>query len=74
MSPCEHPDPETLGRFVLGRLDRRVMARIERHLRSCSRCGEVAMLAPDDRLVTLLRVSTAGLGIETFAENAECSP
>ena len=37
MTPAEHPDPETLERFVLGRLDRRAMATVEGHLRGCSR-------------------------------------
>ncbi len=60
MTPAEHPDCETLERFVLGRLDRRAMATVEGHLRDCSQCGQVAMQVPDDRLVSLLRVSTAG--------------
>ena len=60
MAACTHPDDETLGRFVLGRLDRKTMARVEGHLRGCARCGQVAMRAPDDRLVSLLRVSTPG--------------
>ena len=59
MTPSEHPDAETLGRFVLGRLDRRTMATVEGHLRDCSRCGQVAMQVPDDRLVTI----TAGLDL-----------
>jgi len=64
MTPAEHPDSETLGRFVLGRLDRRTMASVEGHLRGCSQCGLVAMQVPDDRLVTLLRVSSAGPATE----------
>ena len=32
MSASRHPDDETVGRFVLGRLDRRMMAQIESHL------------------------------------------
>jgi hypothetical protein len=59
VTTSEHPDAETLGRFVLGRLDRRAMARVEAHLRHCSHCGQVAMQVPDDRLVTLLRAVTA---------------
>jgi Putative zinc-finger len=74
MTPSEHPDPETLGRFVLGRLDRRAMARVEGHLRGCSQCGQVAMRVPDDRLVTLLRVATAGPATESYTCNAACSP
>jgi len=60
MTPGEHPDAETLERFVLGRLDRRTMAKVEGHLTDCSECGQAAMQVPDDRLVSLLRVSTAG--------------
>jgi hypothetical protein len=67
MADCTHPDDETLARFVLGRLDRKTMARVEGHLRCCSRCGEVATNVPNDRLVTLLRVSTLGLGNESPA-------
>ena len=59
MTTSEHPDAETLGHFVLGRLDRRAMAQVEAHLRRCTQCGQVAMHAPDDRLVTLLRAVTA---------------
>ena len=74
MTPAEHPDPETLARFVLGRLDRKAMARVERHLRGCSQCGQVALRVPDDRLVTLLRLSTAGPATESFAENGDSFP
>ena len=74
MTPSEHPDSETLGRFVLGRLDRRAMATVEGHLRGCSRCGQVAMQVPDDRLVTLLRVSTAGPATESSPCSAASSP
>ncbi|MFI5456965.1 MAG: hypothetical protein ACHRXM_16085 [Isosphaerales bacterium] len=74
MTPSEHPDSETLGRFVLGRLDRKAMARVEGHLLDCSQCGQVAMQIPDDRLVTLLRVSTAGPATESAACNAASSP
>jgi len=74
MAPSEHPDSETLGRFVLGRLDRKAMARVEGHLRSCSQCGQVAMQVPDDRLVTLLRVSSAGPATEPSACNTASSP
>ncbi len=70
MTPSEHPDAETLARFVLGRLDRRAMARIERHLRDCSQCRQVAMQVPDDRLVTLVRASTAGPATEPSPANA----
>jgi hypothetical protein len=68
MALSEHPDSESLGRFVLGRLDRRTMARVEGHLRGCSQCGQVAMQVPDDRLVRLLRASIAGPATETIAE------
>jgi len=74
MAPSEHPDSETLGRFVLGRLDRTAMARVEGHLRSCSQCGQVAMQVPDDRLVSLLRVSTAGPATGSFPCDAASSP
>ncbi len=65
MTPSEHPDSETLGRFILGRLDRRAMARVEGHLSGCTQCGQVAMQVPDDRLVRLLRGSTAGPATES---------
>jgi hypothetical protein len=70
MTSSDHPDSETLGRFVLGRLDRRTMARVEGHLRLCSRCGQVAMQVPDDRLVKLLKVSPAGPATESSPFNA----
>ena len=57
MTPSEHPERETLWRFGLGRLDRKRMMAVENHLRQCPQCGRVALRAPDDRLVTLLRVS-----------------
>ncbi len=60
MTHSEHPDAETLKRFVLGRLDRRTMAKVEGHLTCCTECGQVAMQVPDDRLMSLLRVSIAG--------------
>jgi anti-sigma factor RsiW len=59
MTSPTHPDPETLERFVLGRLDRRAMARVEAHLGGCSSCGRAAMHVPDDRLVALLRTRPA---------------
>ncbi len=65
MIPSEHPDTETLGRFILGRLDRRAMARVEGHLSGCTQCGQVAMQVPDDRLVRLLRSSMAGPAAES---------
>lgn len=55
MTLSPHPSSETLERFVLGRLDRKAMARVEAHLSACSSCARAAMNAPDDRLVTLLR-------------------
>jgi hypothetical protein len=74
MTRSEHPDSESLGRFVLGRLDRRTMARVEGHLRGCSQCGQVAMQARDDRLVRLLRASIAGPATETIAEIDDSYP
>ena len=74
MDPCEHPDRETLRRFALGRLNRRTMANVERHLRGCSECGQVAMQVPDDRLVSLLRVSTGGPASGPSSCNAASSP
>jgi hypothetical protein len=65
MGADAHPDDETLARYVLGRLDRNAMALVEGHLRRCVRCGQVAMHAPDDRLVSLLRVSAAGFATES---------
>lgn len=59
-----HPDPETLSRFILGRLDRREMATVEAHLRACLQCGQVAMRVPDDRLVRLLRAPSVGPATE----------
>jgi len=74
MTPYEHPDTETLERFVLGRLDRRAMARVEGHLRGCHQCGQAAMQVPDDRLVSLLRGSTAGPATRSSPCNAASSP
>ncbi len=73
MTRAEHPDTETLERFVLGRLDRRTMATVERHLRDCSECGQAAMQVPDDRLVSLLRGSTSGPATESSPCDAACS-
>jgi len=74
MTPAEHPDSETLERFVLGRLDRRAMARVEGHLSACPQCGQVAMQVPDDRLVRLLRVLTAGSATASSLCSAASSP
>jgi hypothetical protein len=74
MTRSEHPDSETLGRFVLGRLDRRTMATVEGHLRDCSRCGQVAMQVPDDPFVRLLRASTSGSAIESSSCSAASFP
>jgi hypothetical protein len=74
MASSKHPDSETLGQFVLGRLDRRMMARVEEHLGGCSQCGQIAMQVPDDRLVRLLRVSNADLATESSPSNSASSP
>ncbi len=58
MIPSEHPGRETLWRFGLGRLDRNGMVAVERHIRQCPGCERIALRAPDDRLVTLLRATT----------------
>jgi hypothetical protein len=73
MIPSEHPDPATLGRFVLGRLDRRIMAQVERHLRDCSECGQVATQVPDDRLVRLLRAGPHDSTIKTLSQESTSS-
>jgi anti-sigma factor RsiW len=70
MSAAEHPDNATLADFVLGRLDSRSMTRVERHLRGCSPCAQVAIEVPDDRLVTFLRASAAGFRSESTARDA----
>ena len=70
MSTSEHPDLEMLRRFILGRLDRKTMARVEGHLRDCTRCGEVAMRVPDDRLVNLLQSVTTGLATDVSARGS----
>ncbi len=74
MTSPTHPDPETLERFVLGRLDRRAMARVEAHLGGCSSCGRAAMNVPDDRLVTLLRTQPAGPAAGRSSDDAAKSP
>ncbi len=74
MTFSEHPDSETLERFVLGRLDRRTMAWVEGHLTGCSECGQVAMQVPDDRLVSLLWDSTSGPATESSPCDATSSP
>ncbi len=74
MTSPTHPDPETLGQFVLGRLDRRAMARIEAHLEGCGRCGRLAMQVPDDRLVSLLRTPDAGSPARRSPGHAAGSP
>jgi hypothetical protein len=50
-----HPDPTTLRHFALGRLGNAAMRRVERHVRDCDVCLQVALTAPDDRLLGLLR-------------------
>jgi hypothetical protein len=55
MTHTTHPDPENLRRFVLGRLDRAMMARVVGHLQSCPRCVLDAARVPDDGFVALLR-------------------
>jgi hypothetical protein len=70
----EHPDHEALARFVLGRLDRKAMATVVAHLRCCIPCEQVATQVPDDRLVTLLRISTTGPATESTHCHAVDSP
>ena len=74
MTSPTHPDLETLERFVLGRLDRRAMARVEAHLGGCSSCGRAAMNVPDDRLVALLRTQSAGPAAGRFHERGNEVP
>jgi anti-sigma factor RsiW len=74
MSSPNHPDSETLERFVLGRLDRRLMAKVESHLETCSRCVQTAVLVGDDRLVTLLRTPDASPAAECSSQKAAGSP
>jgi hypothetical protein len=74
MTQSDHPDSETLGRFVLGRLDRVAMASVEAHLSGCSRCEQIAVQVPDDRLVTLLRGPTCGPATESSHGNAASLP
>jgi hypothetical protein len=50
-----HPDIESLRRFALGLLRSEEQDRIEQHLATCDACCQAALMAPDDRLVTLLR-------------------
>ena len=73
MTSPTHPDLETLERFVLGRLDRRAMARVEAHLGGCSSCGRAAMHIPDDRLVTLLRTHPTGPAVGRSPDGAKKS-
>lgn len=54
-----HPENEILGRFALGRLGGKAMARVEAHVRGCAECAQIAMRVPDDRLVKLLRTAIA---------------
>ncbi len=70
MTSPTHPDLKTLERFVLGRLDRRAMARVEAHLGGCSSCGRAAMHVPDDRLVAMLRAQPAGLAAGRSSDDA----
>ena len=74
MTSSQHPDLETLGRFVLGRLDRRAMAQGEAHLGGCSSCGRAAMHIPDDRLVALLRSHPGGPAAGRSPDGATKSP
>jgi len=74
MTHSEHPNTETLERFVLGRLDRRTMATVEGHLTGCPECGQAAMQVPDDRLVSLLRGSISAPATESSARDAASSP
>src|SRR5262249_32957813 len=50
-----HPDPDRLTAFSLGRLDDADSAQVERHLAGCGACRDLAAAAGDDSLVTLLR-------------------
>jgi anti-sigma factor RsiW len=74
MTSSIHPDPETLERFVLGRLDRRTMAKVEAHLETCCRCAQAAAQVVDDRLVTLLRTPDVGPASGCSSHNAAGSP
>ena len=74
MTAPTHPDPETLEGFVLGRLDRRAMAKVESHLETCSRCAQSASQVADDRLVTLLRTPKAGPAAGCSSHHAAGSP
>ena len=74
MTSSEHPGRETLWRFGLGRLDRRGMVAVEGHLRQCPQCGRIALRAPDDRLVTLLRAPSTGLVAEPSPDDMASPP
>lgn len=52
---ARHPDPEQLRRYALGLLAGEPTESVERHLAGCDRCCRLALEAPGDRLVTLLR-------------------
>jgi hypothetical protein len=50
-----HPDAAVLTQYALGRLRHQAMRRVEGHLHDCQLCLRVALDAPADHLVELLR-------------------
>jgi hypothetical protein len=58
-----HPDDAVLRQFALGRLRVEAMRRVESHLRDCPLCLRVALEAPADHLVELLRRASSASSI-----------
>jgi hypothetical protein len=61
-SPTQHPEPGVLEAFALGRLGTVEMDRVAAHLAGCGSCGRIALAAPEDPLIALLRRSSGDEG------------
>jgi len=55
MPALEHPSPADLQAYAVGALSDDAARAVESHLAECPECLAVAVAAPDDTLVTLLR-------------------
>jgi uncharacterized protein (TIGR03067 family) len=54
-APPEHPTPEQLSAFGLGRLEESASAVVEAHLTVCEPCRTVVESLPDDSLIALVQ-------------------
>ena len=56
MTAASHPTSAELQAFALGTLPDAIAVDVESHLADCTECEHAAAVAPDDTLVTLLRL------------------